>query len=183
MSGNGVAGDGHVPRMRESHLVVPRDSIPLLFELALDEFRELANVFEVMVNGSEPDVGDLVDVFQFPKDVFSDALGSYALFIGGPFVFEVVDHGLDRRMVNITLVDRFFNTAFNFGPVVEFFFPGALRDDEIHEFHPFERREAGFAFFAFATAADGFSVFGYSGVDDFGIEVLTLWAAHEVLRD
>lgn len=131
-----------------------------------------------MVDGSEPDVRNLVDILQAMEDIFSDPFGGDSLLVGRPLVFELVDDLFDLSHVHIPLIESHKDAPLDFGSVVENLPAIGLGDEKIDELQALEGSEPGFALLTLSSPADGLTVLGHTGIDYFGIEIFTFGATH-----
>lgn len=73
----------------------------------------MLRVVEIMIDRSEANIGNFVDIFELMEDVLSDAFRSDPFLVGSPFRLEFVDNLLDVVHVYISLVDGFSDAALN----------------------------------------------------------------------
>lgn len=131
-----------------------------------------------MVDGSEPYVGDIVDVFQTMEDIFPDAFRGDPLFVGCPLVFELIDHLLDLIVIHASFIECHEDASLHFGPVVEFFLSIGFGHEEVDELQTLKGRESGFAFLALTSTSDRLTILSHSGIDNLSIEVFAFRTAH-----
>ena len=123
-----------------------RDGIYLeassLGELLGYEFHEIIHVLEIVVDRGESYIRHLVDVFKLIEDILSDPFGCDSPLVRCPLILELVEHLFDPFKIDIAFMQGFENAALQLGAIVDFLDPVILRDEEVYEFHPFERGES-----------------------------------------
>lgn len=149
-----------------------------LLQLALNKLHEILRGVEVVIDGGEANVCNLVDILQTVEDILSYAFRGYSLLVGCPLVFELVYDLFDLSHIHIPLVECHQDAPLYFGAVVEHLSAIGLGDEEIDEFQALEGGEPGFALLALPSPTDGLTILGHTGIDYFGVKVFTFGAAH-----
>ena len=132
-----------------------------------------------MVDRSEPDVGNIIDVLETMENIFSDAFRGNSFLVGCPFVLQFVYDLFYTVVVHASFIKCHKDAAVHLGAIVEVFLAVGFRHEEVDELESFECSEPSLAFLAFASSSDGLTVFGHTGIDNFGVEIFAFRTAHD----
>lgn len=129
---------------------------------------ELVDVLELAIDRGKPDIGDLIDIVQFPHHLFPDGIAGQlrlAHFLY-PF-FDAIRDRFDRRDADRPFFTGFRNTRQNLQAIERL--PAAVffHDHRQTFFHAFVGRVSAFAGEAFTPAANHLAFLRHTGIDNF----------------
>src|SRR3989338_5746086 len=126
-------------------------------------FFKLINVFEFPMHGSEADIGDFVDAFEFPHDVVYYGCACNFFFICSPLFFKFIEEFINTFLCNGSFRTGEQDAAFQFAAIEWFACTIAFDDNKRNNFLSLKGCETIFTLFTHPSSTNSTTVFKRDG--------------------